>query len=415
MNRGLNKLTALQCTKAKCPPDKNRTLLTDGGGLYLEVKPDGNKTWVLRATLENGKRLWRGLGSFDRVPLNEAREKRNEYISALKDGIDPMEVRRKARFKHSVPTDTTFAQAFDSYVANNKQDWSIHHLERTQSITKLYLMPHFKNLKLSSINDAMILEVLKPLSQSKNATSVKAKSILSSIFDHARDSRIYGGVNPMLYLRNNKLLKKKPSTHSKAIETHKIGEFLAKLDNHSNHIGRVFLYIDCVTALRINSLLSAKWSWLDEDRKVLVIPAAFMKNRKQFTCPLPPKAFEMIQSLRFALTSKDDYIFQGRFKKPLSNNTPRLILNEVMGSRYHVHGFRTTMNVIVTKSRKFDTEVIEAQLSHTNTNKIRVTYLGGIDYLEERIEMTKFYEDYVLNEKAKYLSGETKEILHAVK
>jgi integrase len=413
MKHVLNKLTNLQCQKAKTPNGKKEILMNDGGGLYLRVLDNGSKAWVLRTSI-NGRKIMRGLGSFSEVTLAQARDNRNEYLEQIKKGIDPLETKRLNKFQTKEVTDVTFAQAFESYVQANDESWSLHHATRTESIARMYLLPKFKNLRLSAINDSMILEVLAPLNKEKSATVTKARSILSSVFDHARDSRVFSGVNPMLYLKSNRLLKRKPTVHSKSIETHKIGEFLHKLEAHENLIGKTFLFVNFITALRVGSLLEAKWSWLDTDRKVLNIPASKMKNNKPFVCPLPPMALEKLLNLKKdKIVNANEYIFKGRITKTISNNTPRLILNQVMQDRYHVHGFRTTMNVVLTKSRKFSVEAIEAALAHTNRNTIRTVYLASHDYFDERVDMANWYESYCLAEKQKY-QGETKEVKHGV-
>ena len=38
-------LTDAECRNAVCEPDKKRERMTDSGGLYLEVAPNGSKRW----------------------------------------------------------------------------------------------------------------------------------------------------------------------------------------------------------------------------------------------------------------------------------------------------------------------------------------------------------------------------------
>lgn len=40
--------THTTCKNTKCPPDKKRLKLSDGGGLYLEVSPAGAKRWFFK-------------------------------------------------------------------------------------------------------------------------------------------------------------------------------------------------------------------------------------------------------------------------------------------------------------------------------------------------------------------------------
>jgi len=75
----------------------------DGGGLRLVVSPSEARKWVFRFTI-NGRRREMGLGSFPDVSLAEAREKAAKCRKLVKEGVDPIEARRKEQVK--VPTFT---------------------------------------------------------------------------------------------------------------------------------------------------------------------------------------------------------------------------------------------------------------------------------------------------------------------
>ena len=48
-------------------------LLSDGGGLYLNVKPSGTRSWVF-VWKQDGRRREKGLGAYPAVPLVKARQ-----------------------------------------------------------------------------------------------------------------------------------------------------------------------------------------------------------------------------------------------------------------------------------------------------------------------------------------------------
>src|SRR5437762_13922272 len=80
----LNRLTKLQVAHAK--PGR----YCDGGGLWLQVRKTGSKSWLYRYRTH-----WMGLGSAETVSLAEARERaRLERIRRL-DGVDPLHYRRE--------------------------------------------------------------------------------------------------------------------------------------------------------------------------------------------------------------------------------------------------------------------------------------------------------------------------------
>src|SRR5262245_37176862 len=68
----------------------------DGGGRYLQVTPNGAKSWFYRYK-RNGKARDMGLGSLERVSLAEAREKAEGARKLHAAGRDPLEERDRQR------------------------------------------------------------------------------------------------------------------------------------------------------------------------------------------------------------------------------------------------------------------------------------------------------------------------------
>ncbi|HEY5816837.1 MAG TPA: Arm DNA-binding domain-containing protein, partial [Mesorhizobium sp.] len=68
MARALNKLTDTECRAATKPG-----MLGDGGGLYLDIKLSGAKSWAF-IWKQDGKRREMGLGAYPAVKLAFARK-----------------------------------------------------------------------------------------------------------------------------------------------------------------------------------------------------------------------------------------------------------------------------------------------------------------------------------------------------
>ena len=67
--RGLNKLTAVAVAKLSKPGR-----YADGGGLYLQIRTGGTKTWAFRF-MRAGQARQMGLGALHTVKLAKARER----------------------------------------------------------------------------------------------------------------------------------------------------------------------------------------------------------------------------------------------------------------------------------------------------------------------------------------------------
>src|SRR5262245_38873735 len=118
MARPLNKLTDTEC-KAAAKPGR----YSDGGGLYLDVKPQGAKSWAFVWTsnvLRDGKRVrsWRemGLGAYPAVKLAAARKLAGECREAVAGGRDPIAERRKE-------AEPTFGDCADKFLASMEGQW----------------------------------------------------------------------------------------------------------------------------------------------------------------------------------------------------------------------------------------------------------------------------------------------------
>lgn len=85
-------LTAIKCDSAKAK-DK-RYKLADSGGLYLEILPNGSKSWRMKYRfLGKEKRLVIGL--YPTITLAKARKARDEAKTLLSEGIDPSEAKKE--------------------------------------------------------------------------------------------------------------------------------------------------------------------------------------------------------------------------------------------------------------------------------------------------------------------------------
>ena len=91
-----NALTDRKIQNAK--PVSKKFKLFDGKGLFLLIHPNGSKYFRWEYTFE-GKRKTLALGVYPETTLKQAREERLEAQKLLREGNDPLEVRKdlKAR------------------------------------------------------------------------------------------------------------------------------------------------------------------------------------------------------------------------------------------------------------------------------------------------------------------------------
>jgi hypothetical protein len=88
--------TLSDATIRKAKPGEKPRKLSDGGGLYLELQPNGGKWWRLKYRHE-GKEKRIGLGTYPEVTLSEARKRRDDARALVAAGTDPSEARKEAK------------------------------------------------------------------------------------------------------------------------------------------------------------------------------------------------------------------------------------------------------------------------------------------------------------------------------
>ena len=100
-----NKLTdtAIKSAKPKDAPYK----LSDGGGMYLLVKPNGGKYWHLAYRFNNKQKLL-ALGVYPEVSLKEARLKRDVAKKQLQNEQDPSEAKKEQKRLSILESANTF-------------------------------------------------------------------------------------------------------------------------------------------------------------------------------------------------------------------------------------------------------------------------------------------------------------------
>src|SRR3954467_15144115 len=88
------KLNDMAVRKAK--PETKSYKMSDGGGMYLEVMPNGSKYWRLKYR-HAGKEKRLALGVYPEVGLKEARVSRDAARKLLREGVDPSIAKRAAK------------------------------------------------------------------------------------------------------------------------------------------------------------------------------------------------------------------------------------------------------------------------------------------------------------------------------
>ena len=395
-----NKLTELAIKNAK-PSEKVRKL-SDGGGMYLLVHPNGSKYWRMDFRF-NGKQKTVALGIWPTDSLSIAREKREQAKKLIKQGINPVDDRKEKKRQKEQKEDNdeketyTFEFVALDWMKRQNPTWTVKHANDIKRGLEIHIFPYIGDRLINELGTRDVLEVLRKIEkQGKYEAAFRARQRCEAIFRYG----IITGIcqkNPASDLRGALTPPKKEKQAS--ITPSELPDFLQKLDLYDGYpITKLAMRFVIYTFVRTSELRLAEWEEMNmsHEKPVWKIPAERMKNRRELIVPLVPQTLNLLKNAK-EISAEGKFVFPGQnnHNRPMSENTLLYALYR-MGyhSRATVHGFRSTASTILNESGLWSPDVIERQLSHVEANKIRAAY-NYAEHLDERRRMMTWWADYL--------------------
>ena len=162
MARVIIPLTDKKIQKAKAKEKKYK--LSDGGGLFLEIRPNGSKLWRLSYRID-GKLKEYAIGTLQNYSLKEARERREELKKLVARGIDINEqkkqnnlMRKEAKEKKT----NTFYKISQSWLTDYimRKELSENYSKKLGNNLSNYVYPSIKNKSIEEVTRKDIIEAL---------------------------------------------------------------------------------------------------------------------------------------------------------------------------------------------------------------------------------------------------------------
>lgn len=385
--------TAVRKAASRAKPYK----LADGGGLYVEVMPNGAKYWRMKYR-HGGKEKRLALGVYDRVTLAAARSGREDARRLLAQGIDPSAVRKEAK----EVTQQAMAVAADTFEAvarewMARQDVAEVTANKTRWLLETFLFPELGDRPISAITARELLDALRKVEASgRLETAKRAKIKAGQVFRYAvLEGR--AASDPTASLRN--ALKAPKGKHHAAItEPAKMGELLRAIEGFTGqYVTLAALKLAPLVFVRPGELRQAEWVEFDLDAAIWRIPGERMKMKAAHIVPLSAQAVAVLRKL-YLLTGVGRYVFPGlrTASRPMSENTINAALRRLgyTGAEMTGHGFRS-MAATRLNEMGWNADAIERQLAHAESNKVREAYTHAAQYLDERTRMMQAWADYL--------------------
>jgi len=388
------RVVPLNDTKIKnLKPKDKEYKVADGDGLYLHVTPTGSKIWKMRYRVGKGATSTLSIGKYPAVTLANARKEREHINHQVAIGEKPTTIAN-----HNRVANLSFKAISEAYFNNNSDHLSKDYLDNNRR----YIKNHYANIENMDVNDITHEHILRSVIQMNQKgiieTAKRTSALLDRIFKYAVTTRKMKR-NPMSEIDVSVILGKTKVKHfSHITDPAEFGELLSAIDEYSGDLTtKTALQLMPYVFLRPQNIRFATWDEIDFNKKIWVIPASKMKMERDHIVPLTDT---MIEILKRVEGLSDNYVFPSQLyrERPLSENTLNIGLKR-LGYKgiMTTHGFRHSASTFLNENahkHNVSSDVIEVQLAHVESNKIKGVYNKAM-YLEERTRLMEWWSDYL--------------------
>ena len=389
-------LTDLKIRSLK--PEEKPRRYTDGGNLFVEVRPTGSKLWRFAYKFD-GKQKLMALGAYPEISLAKAREKRAEARALLIEGIDPMQQAKIDKLERQALTEHTFSAIAEELLEKNRKEG----LADTTLSKKAWLIgianADLADMPVTQVKPAHVLVPLRKVEADGNyETARRLRAVISQVFRYAVATARCEH-DPTAGLRGALIVPK--VRHRPAI---------VDRDGFAGLVRAIWDYdgaIETQAGLQLMALLYprpgelrlSKWNEFDLRKRVWTIPAERTKMRREHRKPLSEPAVKILKRLQ-SVTGHEPWVVVSQLSrgKPISENTLNGALRRLGFSANEMtsHGFRASASSLLNESGKWHPDAIEAELAHMGADQVRKAYHRAT-YWDQRVEMAEWWAAEVVS------------------
>lgn len=403
-------LTDTACRTAR-PSDRDRKL-SDGGSLFLLIKPTGTKSWRWKYRI-GGKEKQLVIGHYPAISLAEARRQRDAARLQLNQGIDPCAVKQLAKAAASVERYDSFEAVARAWHVVKATTLSPKYAKQILERLKGDAFPQFGKLPIGDITPPIVLAAIRKIeARGATVTAQRVRIHLSEIFVWAIASGLADN-DPAAIIRKalvprTKRLRPAFNRIEDARDFLKASAAMTSTEQSTQLASQLL----ALTAARPGVLRLAErteFEDLDGDKPLWRIPASKMKltrERKEdltyeFVIPLSKQAVAVVKAA-LARNVKSPWMFPGprAWKNPISDSTLSKHYRDLGYTGQHVpHGWRATFSTILNEraaveDRERDREIIDLMLAHIKDG-VEAAY-NRAAYLPRRRELAQAWADMLM-------------------
>lgn len=394
-------LTELEVRKSK--PTEKQQKLTDGGGLYLLVHPNGGKYWQM-AYRFGGKQKTLSLGVYPDISLADARERREQARKLLANDADPGAIKQAQKTAKVEAVSNSFDTIARELHKIKSPMWTPGHAKQWLINMEKYAMPVIGDRPITEIEPMEIVGIMRTVEANGTfETRDRLLQTIGAVFKYA----IATGRAKYNPAEIRMALTDRPKVeHFACITPAELPEFLRAVAAYQDMskvspIAISAFRLLMLTTTRTSEVRFSKWADFDLDAGCWVIPEeqtgrkGKMGRRNPHAVPLSAQAVKILRDL-YPVTGQGEYVFPNRNSagRVISENTVLKII-ETIGykGRMTGHGFRSLARSILGEMGH-RWEVLEAMLSHALENQTAAAYVRTT-YFEERRGIMQQWADYL--------------------
>ncbi|MFI4957394.1 MAG: tyrosine-type recombinase/integrase [Gammaproteobacteria bacterium] len=357
-------LTAVQIKNAK--PAEKPLKISDGGGLYLLVNPNGSKYWRMGYRFNSIQKTL-ALGVFPSVSLLKAREMREEARKLLAAGTDPSANKKAIKSSKDTSNANSFEIIAREWHASRSPTWAPANSKKVIQCLERDIFPWLGASPIKSITSPELLMCARRMEE-RGAIESARRALLTcgQVFRYgvatARCDR-----DPVPDLRGA-LQPAKPTHFSTMLDPRAIGALLRAIEAYTgSFITRQALRLAPLVFVRPGNLRAAEWSEIDLDKAEWSIPADKMKMREPHLVPLSTQALAILREIH-PLTGRGKYVFPSEHTNTrcMSENTINFAFRRMDFTKEEIscHGFRAMARTLLDEVLGVRPDFIEHQLAH---------------------------------------------------
>lgn len=367
--------------------------LSDGGGLYLLVQPNGSKLWRMKYHFVGKERLL-SFGAFPSVGLADARAKRDQAKKLIAAGTDPSVQKKLDRIAVETAQKNTFGLIASEYLANMTANGAATAtVEKNRWLLKDLAAP-IADRPIAEITPAELLDLLKRIEKSGRRESARRlRGVIGSVFRLAVVT-LRANSDPTFALRGA-LLRPKVQHRASIIDVTQLGALLRAIYDYDGWPTiTAALKFASLTMARPGEVRGMKRAEVDFEKAIWRIAGERTKMRRPHDVPLSRQALEVLRDI-WPMSDNAELVFSSirSNRRPLSENALNSAIRRMGFTKDEMttHGFRATASTLLNE-RGFSPDVIEAALGHQDENAIRRAY-NRATYWPERVVLMQTWAD----------------------